>query len=180
MRVCCVAVKFATEGSEACEVRSAGLHVFGLPSVLLLLPCLPLTMEWEQHSLRALLPGPSKILACQKSSSCTLPDFPCHSGVPQMFNVSYPGAPPNLNRPSMLGVAPGTPGAEGSATEGTAGSPKRDKDNMFRCPICFEDLHKDDVFVASMCGHEMCRGCARQMVLTAIRYPGLKVLIHLQ
>ncbi|KAL0051996.1 hypothetical protein WJX82_006165 [Trebouxia sp. C0006] len=92
------------------------------------------------------------------------------AGVPQMFNVSYPGAPPNLNRPSMLGVAPGTPGtgAEGSATEGTSGSPRRDKDSMFRCPICFEDLHKDDVFVASMCGHEMCRGCARQMVLTAI------------
>ncbi len=98
-----------------------------------------------------------------------------------MFNVSYPGAPPNLNRPSMLGVAPGAgqpagAGADGSAIEGTSGSPKRDKDNMFRCPICFEDLHKDDVFVTSMCGHEMCRGCARQMVLTAIRYPRLKAL----
>lgn len=80
-----------------------------------------------------------------------------------MFNVSYPGAPPNLNRPSMLG----TPQA--SSTEGASGSPKRDKDSMFRCPVCFEDLRKDDVFVASMCGHEMCRGCARQMVLTAIR-----------
>ena len=82
----------------------------------------------------------------------------------------------------MLGAAPGTPGtaAEGSAIEGTSGSPKRDKDSMFRCPICFEDLHKDDVFVASMCGHEMCRGCARQMVLTAIRYPRLKVQILLR
>ena len=79
-----------------------------------------------------------------------------------MFNVSYPGAPPKLNRPSML--------ADGSSAEGTSGSPKQNKDNMFRCPICFEDLHRDDVFVASMCGHDMCRGCARQMVLTAIRY----------
>ena len=85
--------------------------------------------------------------------------------VPQMFNVSYPGAAPNLHRPSMLTPA----GAKGTATEAVSGSPRRDKDNMFRCPICFEDLHKDDVFVASMCGHEMCRGCARQMVLTAIR-----------
>ena len=128
----------------------------------------------------ALLPGPSKTLACPMSSSYLLPDFSRHVGVPQMFNVSYPGAPPNLNRPSMLGVAPGTPGtgAEGSAIEGTSGSPKRDKDSMFRCPICFEDLHKDDVFVASMCGHEMCRGCARQMVLTAIRYPRLNILIQ--
>jgi len=132
----------------------------------------------------ALLPGPSATLASRMSSSCFSPDSPCHAGVPQMFNVSYPGAPPNLNRPSMLGVAPGAgqppgTGAEGSAIEGTSDSPRRDKDSMFRCPICFEDLHKDDVFVASMCGHEMCRGCARQMVLTAIRYPRLKVLTSL-
>ena len=79
-----------------------------------------------------------------------------------MFNVSYPGAPPNLNRPSMLA-------AEGSSAEGTSSSPRQGKDNMFRCPICFEDLHRGDVFCASMCGHDMCRGCARQMVLTAIR-----------
>ncbi|KAL3158447.1 hypothetical protein ABBQ38_010681 [Trebouxia sp. C0009 RCD-2024] len=84
------------------------------------------------------------------------------STVPQMFNVSYPGAPPKLNRPSMLGAG------EGSAAEGSSGSPKQNKESMFRCPICFEDLHRDDVFVASLCGHDMCRGCARQMVLTAI------------
>ena len=93
------------------------------------------------------------------------------AGVPQMFNVSYPGAPPNLNRPSMLGAGVG---AEGNAAQAPTGSPKRDMDSMFRCPVCFEDLHKDDVFVASMCGHEMCRGCARQMVLTAIRSAFLK------
>lgn len=81
-----------------------------------------------------------------------------------MFNVSYPGAPPNLNRPSMLSSE-----AEDTAPEGSSGSPTPDKDGMFKCPICFEDQHKDDVFVASMCGHELCRGCARQMVLTAIR-----------
>lgn len=82
-----------------------------------------------------------------------------------MFNVSYPGAGPNLHRPST----PSSASAEGSAAQGISGSPRKDQDNMFRCPICFEDLHKDDVFVASMCEHEMCRGCARQMVLTAIR-----------
>lgn len=80
-----------------------------------------------------------------------------------MFNVSYPGAPPNLNRPSMR-VA-----AESGAGEGASSSPRQGKDNMFKCPICFEDLHRDDVFVASVCGHDMCRGCARQMVLTAVR-----------
>ena len=100
----------------------------------------------------------------------------CCADVPQMFNVSYPGAPPNLNRPSMLGAAapsnlnrPSMAGAEGSSAEGSSTSPKISKDNIFRCPICFEDLHRDDVFCASMCGHDMCRGCARQMVLTAIR-----------
>ena len=169
--------RFATEGSEACGVWSAGLYIVLAPFVFALAFLLA-TVNGMVTFPEALLPGPSKTLASKMSSSCSLPDFSCHAGVPQMFNVSYPGAPPNLNRPSMLGVAPGTPGtgAEGSATEGTSGSPRRDKDSMFRCPICFEDLHKDDVFVASMCGHEMCRGCARQMVLTAIRYPRLKAL----
>lgn len=80
-----------------------------------------------------------------------------------MFNVSYPGAPPNLNRPSLL------VSAEVGSGEGASGSPNQGKDNMFTCPICFDELHRDDVFVASVCGHDMCRGCARQMVLTAIR-----------
>ena len=83
-----------------------------------------------------------------------------------MFNVSYPGAAPNLNRASLAG-----PPVEGPTAEGTSGSPKQTKADMFTCPICFEELHKHDVFVSSMCGHEMCRGCARQMVLTAIRCP---------
>jgi len=50
--VCFVPDRFAAEGSEVCEVRPAGLYVFWLPSFLLLLPCLPLTMDWEQQSLR--------------------------------------------------------------------------------------------------------------------------------
>ena len=83
-----------------------------------------------------------------------------------MFNVSYPGAAPNLGR-SSVAVLPTA--AEGQNAEGSSGSPKQGRADMFTCPICFEDLHRDDVFVASMCGHEMCRGCARQMVLTAIR-----------
>lgn len=85
-----------------------------------------------------------------------------------MFNVSYPGAAPNLGRVSAGNAR--TPGpADSALAEGTSGSPHQPRANMFTCPICFEDLHRDDVFVSSMCGHEMCRGCARQMVLTAIR-----------
>lgn len=83
-----------------------------------------------------------------------------------MFNVSYPGAAPNLGRSSMTGPSVA---AEGPNAEGNSGSPKQTRTDMFTCPICFEELHKDDVFVSSMCGHEMCRGCARQLVLTAIR-----------
>lgn len=85
-----------------------------------------------------------------------------------MFNVSYPGAAPNLGRSSM-GLSASQGSVEGAHADRTSGTPQTNRADMFTCPICFEELHRDDVFVSSMCGHEMCRGCARQMVLTAIR-----------
>ena len=53
---------FAAEGSEACEARSAGLYVCWLPLFLLLLPCLSLTLEWEQQSSRRLCQAQAKAL----------------------------------------------------------------------------------------------------------------------
>ena len=40
---------------------------------------------------------------------------------------------------------------------------------MFKCPVCLEATSRDEVFVPTGCKHELCRGCARGVVLNAVR-----------
>ncbi len=41
---------------------------------------------------------------------------------------------------------------------------------MFSCAICFDEHSMEDCYVASACGHCMCRDAARKVVLGAVRY----------
>ena len=44
----------------------------------------------------------------------------------------------------------------------------------FSCPICLEEHSLEDCYIASACGHRMCRDAARKVVLGAVRSaPGL-------
>ena len=48
---------------------------------------------------------------------------------------------------------------------------------MFSCAICFDEHSLEDCYIASVCGHRMCRDAAREVVLGAVRFaPGLSAL----
>ena len=47
----------------------------------------------------------------------------------------------------------------------TAGAPQQ----VFDCAICFDEHSMEDCYIASACGHRMCRDAAREVVLNAIR-----------
>ncbi len=39
----------------------------------------------------------------------------------------------------------------------------------FSCPICLDEHSLEDCYIASACGHRMCRDAAREVVLGAVR-----------
>ena len=41
---------------------------------------------------------------------------------------------------------------------------------VFECAICYDEHLMEDCYIASMCGHRMCRDAAREVTLTAFRY----------
>ena len=41
---------------------------------------------------------------------------------------------------------------------------------MFSCAICLVEHSLEDCYIASACGHCMCRDAAREVVLGAVRY----------
>ena len=55
--------------------------------------------------------------------------------------------------------------------------PEKASHGMFNCAICLEEHSMEDCYMASMCGHRMCRSAARKVVLGAVRSaPGLATL----
>ncbi|CAL5223008.1 g5459 [Coccomyxa viridis] len=46
----------------------------------------------------------------------------------------------------------------------------------FSCPICLEEHSLEDCYIASACGHRMCRDAARKVVLGAVRSCSFPVL----
>lgn len=42
--------------------------------------------------------------------------------------------------------------------------------SVFSCPCCGWTRSREDVFMASACGHEFCRDCAREVILSAARW----------
>ena len=39
----------------------------------------------------------------------------------------------------------------------------------FSCQICYDDHPVEDLYIASMCRHKLCRDAAREVVLGAVR-----------
>ena len=40
----------------------------------------------------------------------------------------------------------------------------------FHCAICLDKHSMEDCYIASACGHRMCRDAARNVILEAVRY----------
>ena len=60
-----------------------------------------------------------------------------------------------------------SPQQENATLEAAPGEPNK---LAFSCAICLEEHSIEDCYIASACGHRMCRNAARQVVLGAVRY----------
>ena len=76
----------------------------------------------------------------------------------------------------LVGTLGAVPGEPGKAPQG-----------VFSCAICFDEHSLEDCYIASMCGHRMCRDAAREVVLGAVRcasgsgtYAGMYVISQMQ
>jgi len=56
-----------------------------------------------------------------------------------------------------------------NASGAVSGEPEKAPPGVFNCAICFDEHSLEDCYIASMCGHRMCRDAAREVVLGAVR-----------
>lgn len=65
------------------------------------------------------------------------------------------------------------PGSAQQLEDTLAAELQKAPQGVFSCAICFDEHSLEDCYIASVCGHRMCRDAAREVVLGAIRFaPG--------
>ena len=63
----------------------------------------------------------------------------------------------------------GNPQQVGNALGAELEEHDKARQGVFSCAICFDEHSLEDCYIASMCGHRMCRDAAREVVLGAVR-----------
>lgn len=58
---------------------------------------------------------------------------------------------------------------DSAAAAALAQEPEKAPGRTFECAICYDEHSLEDCYIASMCGHRMCRDAARQIVLGAVQ-----------